>query len=132
MNEENILLDYEFPKDLEFEPAPSDVETTVKIRAVDLKHKDEGRMSVILELPEYPNADDIFHTVWLPREDNDPKQNKRTMIALRRFYQAFSIDYSQPIDVKQDLVGAEAWAILTTEEWEGVTRNKIKAFTLPR
>ena len=129
MTEENSLLNYEFPEDLDFEPAPADVEAEVRIRAVDMKHKDEGRMSVVLELPEYPDADDVFHTVWLPRDEADPKQNKRTLIALRRFYRAFGIDYTQPVDVKQDMIGAKAWAILTTEEWEGVTRNKIKAFS---
>lgn len=125
---ENTLLDYQIPDDLEFEPAPADVETRVRIRAVDTKHQDEGRISVVLELPEFPDADDIFHTVWLPKEEADAKQNKRTLIALKHFYEAFKIDYTQPVDVKQDLIGAEAWAILTTEEWEGIKRNKIKAF----
>jgi len=128
MTEENSLLNYDVGDSIDFEPVPADTEAKVRIRSADRKHAEEGRIQIILELLEFPNADDVFYTLWVPRKDDDEKQRRRTSIGLRKFYRAFGIDYSQPVNINQDVIGATAWAILTTEEWEGVPRNKIKTF----
>ena len=132
MTDENTLLDYDLGEDLDFEPAPADTETQVKIERCSIKESKAGNnLQVILSIPDFPDADDVFYTVWLPQPEDEPKDAKRKKIALRKFYEAFDINYSGPVDYKEDLAGATSWAILSQDEYQGVVRNQIKSFVKP-
>ena len=129
MSEENNLLNYDLSGiDDNFEPAPADEEARVRIRGV-LPPKDRGPINLILELPDFPDAPDFFYPIWPARADDSLKDQKAALIKVRKTANAFGIDTSLPFNWKDDGVGQEAYAILTIDEWEGVPRNKIKAFS---
>ena len=132
--EEQTLLDYDLTgDDLEFVPAPADTETRVRIARTAIKTSSVGNnLQVIMELPDFPDSEDIFYTVWLPQPNDTPTELKRKKLDLRKFYQAFSIDFSGPVDYKTDLPGATGWAIVGQEEYNGILRNKIKSFVIPK
>lgn len=68
-----------------------------------------------LELPDHLDALSLTHVIGLsdPQIDS-PKDMNMKRLRLREFYEAFGVDYTQPVDL-DGLAGMEGWGILSTE-----------------
>lgn len=67
------------------------------------------------ELPDYEDAKDLTHVIGLadPQIDSAKESNTKRL-RLREFYEAFGVDYSQPVNIEA-LTDLEGWAILALE-----------------
>lgn len=129
----NTLLDFDLGDDLAFEPAPAEEEVQFHIEKAFKKESKAGEnLSVVMALVDYPEADVIYYTVWLPQPSDEPRDVKRKLIGLKTFYEAFGIDHSGPVDMEADLKGALGWGIVGQEEYQGVVRNTVKKLVAPK
>lgn len=128
------VLDFNLDDVPELEVLPDNTEAKLRVAGASL---DEGtskngraykRISVRYDVVGEPNAKTVFHAVWLPTEDSEEKQRIATLNQYRDFLQAHDLPTSGPIDVDTDLPGAEAWAILGVDDYEGEEVNRIKKF----
>ena len=69
-----------------------------------------------LESTEVPNSDDIFHIMMLPHPDAGEKVNIRRLNDIRAACDALGVAYSAQGVRINDFIGAEGWAVVTTEE----------------
>lgn len=126
------LLDYnldEIPK----LGSKAEDEYKVRIESSEVKSgssngKDWVRLGLRLSITEHADANDFFHTVWLPTPDSDEKSRVNTLNRYRDFLEAFGVDPSNPPSEAEDLIGSEAWAILGEKDYEGSPQNYVKRF----
>ena len=107
-------------------------EVTVRIaRCLEKKDKN-GRdyLSLILEVTDDPEAEDIFHMVYVPHPDESSKQARRTLKNLGDMIRAFGMP--EEFDTA-DLIGEEAQAVigLRSDEQYG-DQNVIRTFVVPK
>ena len=117
------------------EPTVIDTEEEVKIsiREVkqDLNKNEEPYMLVTFEAPDYPTAKTFTKYFGLPYEGMDAKKKNNAALSLRRFFQAFEIDYSAGGVDLDNLAGSEGWALLGVDEQKESDfgpQNYIKRF----
>lgn len=127
------VLDYNLDDVPELEVLPDNTEAKLRIAGAKLNEGEKnGRewknMSVRYEVVDEPEAKTIFHTVWLPSPDDDERSRIQTLDRYRKFLEAHDLPTSGPIDVDTDLPGAESWAILGIDDYEGEEVNRIKKF----
>ncbi len=98
---------------------------------------DKNDLSYIMprvEVVGQPYAKDFTHFLHLPDAENmGDKQLNRVRWALKTFFEAFGVDTSQPLSLKDDLVGLEGYAILGlgTDDQYG-EQNFIKTLVTPK
>jgi len=130
MSEEGTFLNMDLDEDLDLEVIPADTEVELLVKDANPHESQAGNKSIclIIDTPEFPNADDIRVYLSIPSEDDDEKSSKKKRKRWKLFYQAFSIDYSQGVDLA-DIKGALGSGIVGEDEGEdGVIRNTIKKF----
>ena len=115
-------------------PEPVAVEEgEYKIRIIDcpdVKEDKNGNPYIMprFEVCDAPLAKDFSKYFGLPTSEMDPKQLNNTLLKLKRFGDAFGLDFSRPLQF-DELSGLEAWAILGVEESEEYGQsNYIKKF----
>ena len=65
----------------------------------------------------------------LPHEGMSPKQLNNAKLAINSFSQAFDVDFSGELDIKNDIVGKVGWAILSvTKDQDGNPVNSIRRY----
>jgi hypothetical protein len=109
-----------------------DSEYEVKITSMQLKKSEKGNeyFSVSLEIIDEPAAAPVFYLLMLPNGE-DERMDNRWKLNLRRFFQAFDVDYNNlEVDTENRVIGVKGhigWVFLRTEEdQEYGLRNIVK------
>lgn len=109
-------------------------EEEVKLRVVDantdVNKSGNPYLLVKFEATEYANVKDFTKYFGLPHNEMTPKQKNNALLSLRKFFQAFEIEYSKGVDVG-NITGSEGFAILGVDQNEGSEfgpQNFIKRF----
>ena len=103
-----------------------------EIRITDVKQDDDKNGKPYL-LPRFELADgsktkDFTKFLRLPFPEMEPKQLNNCRVQLKKFFQAFQIDYHGDIDL-EGMIGLTAYAILGVEEDEQYGENNyVKSF----
>lgn len=101
------------------EALPAGTEAEVRILDADLRtaknNPNTKFISLRLEVPSNPKANDFYHTLFLVGPTDDAKKANNKKLALLNFSKAFGADLSRGMSPK-DLVGYTAWAILDEED----------------
>jgi hypothetical protein len=80
------------------------------------------------DVPAEPQAQDIYHTLMLPKGD-DAKKDNSAKHRIKLFLKAFGLPTDNAEMDLDTFVGAEGFALLQEEEVDGGgTRNTIKKF----
>ena len=68
----------------------------------------------IMDVPSDPLVNEFNDFFWdlADRHKLDAKQAARSLTKFKNFAAAFDLDYSQPFDWENDLIGLEGWVIL--------------------
>ena len=83
-----------------------------------------------LEIIDEPLSREFTKYLPLPHNSMTEKELNKTKLGLKRFFDAFDIDSSAPVDV-EELAGKEGWAILGVESSEEYgDQNYIKRFVV--
>jgi len=86
----------------------------------------------VCECPEAEYAKPITHFLRLTHEDMSKKERNGALWALKEFFTAFDIDFTQRIDY-EEAIGKKADALLSIQPDEGYgEQNRIQRFILPR
>ncbi len=89
----------------------------------------KARLQIICEAVGEPTADDIFHTVWWPNEEDTAKQRNRKMQDIADFMIHLGLDTDVTEINLEEWVGLKFTAILDVKEYEGRKSNVIKKIT---
>jgi len=129
------LLDYNLDDVPELETVPAG-EYLVRITKAEVKEynteKGSGSyLAVSMQIVGEDAAKPVFENIFLPGKDDDKQRRDAKLRKLRKFYEAFAIDYSQGVD-PVDLRGQEGYVYLKVtpatsdfEEKNEVTRYII-------
>lgn len=80
------------------------------------------------EIPDIMESKGITHVMMLPQQSDDPKQQNRRKLQIKRACEAFGVDYEGGFNLS-DFNQQEAEAYLTVEESEEYGRqNNIRRF----
>lgn len=97
--------------------------------ALDLDQGKKARINVRCEVVGEPTADDVYHTLFYPNEEDSEKQRNRKLNSIADFMEALGLDPDvSEIDL-EDWTGQKFTAILDVEEYDGQERNRIKKVT---
>jgi hypothetical protein len=129
------LLDYHLDDVPELETVPAG-EYLVRITKGEVKEynteKGSGSyLAVAMQIVGEEDAKPVFENIFLPGKDDDKQRRNGKLRKLRKFYEAFAVDYSQGVD-PADLQGKEGYVYLKVtpatgdfEEKNEVTRYII-------
>jgi len=116
-----------------FEPTvhPAGEEAVLRIVSF-LKSQDKNGndyMMPFFEIIDDAYAKEFGDYMPLPNAGMSPKEVNKSKLRILSFSKAFDIDFSQPLDIKNDIVGKTGWAILGVKtDQEGEPINSIKKF----
>lgn len=104
-------------------------EYTVRVERVELKASSKNPAcrfaNFLLIIEDDPEAEPIFHALFLPGTDADARTNLNRMRQAKTFYDAFGLDYEADAE---SFIGLTAKAILKQEEYNGQMQNSVKSF----
>jgi len=138
MSEAPSMLDLNMNDVYETEMLPDGEEQELRVAKAEMKEKKkvpgEFQLVVILEDPSNDKIDDIWLYMGVPTVDerqNSPKTANRKMQRIQQFYDAFDIDYSQPV-MMADLQGQTGWAVVGIQAAQDSfpEKNYVKSFTV--
>ena len=91
---------------------------------------DSGRQGwgIAFGIVDRPDAAGVFHNLTKPNAD-DPKT---TYIALLERVKAFAAAFNLSSNDSTEWVGAQGWAKLTAEQYQGKDKNSIESFSAPK
>lgn len=116
-----------------FEPTvhPDGEEAELRIVSF-MKNNDKNGNAFVM--PFYEIVEDAYSKEFgdylpLPSEAMSPKEKNAATLKLSGFSEAFGIDFSSQLDVKNDIVGKTGWAILGVgKDQDGNPTNKIRKY----
>ncbi len=86
-------------------------------------------MMPFFEIPEDPYSKEFGDYMPIPSDEMSPKEKNAATLKIAGFADAFDVDFSVEIDIKQDIVGKTGWAILGVgKDQDGLPTNKIRKF----
>lgn len=100
-------------------------EYEVQVFSADIKTNDKGSkwLSVGLNILNTgdPNVKDVYHSVFFPREDDDPKRVQGSLRRIKQFCEAFGLRTDRSIrefeaNVKEEIIGQSAYALLVVKD----------------
>lgn len=96
------------------------------------KNKNEGDYIMpFFEVLDDPYCKEFGDYIALPSDTMSPKELNKTKLRMKELAAAFDIDFGGTIDIKNDIVGKEGYAILGIgKDQEGLPVNKIKKYIL--
>jgi hypothetical protein len=102
-----------------YPPTVAEAGSEKKLRIVSfMKDKDKNQKDYIMpfyEIIDDPYSKEFGDYMALPSSEMSPKELNNAKLRLKAFSEAFGIDLtSGTLDVKNDIVGKEGWAILGT------------------
>ena len=81
------------------------------------------------EVPEDQFSKEFGDYLPLPHAEMSPKEKNAALLKLQGFSEAFEIDLSGQLDIKNDIVGQTGWAILGVgKDQDGNPTNKIRKY----
>jgi hypothetical protein len=99
-----------------FEPTVMEKGTEAHLRITScIEGTDKNNVKYIMpffEVIDEPYCKEFGDYFPLPHDGMSAKDLNKAKLKLANFFKAFDIDATQPIDLKEDLVGNEGWAIL--------------------
>ena len=118
-----------------FEPTVMKDGEEAQLRIVSfLKGKNKNEDDYIMpffEVIDDPYCKEFGDYIALPSADMSPKELNKTKLRMKELSAAFDIDFSGTIDIKNDIVGKEGYAILGVgKDQDGLPVNKIKKYIL--
>jgi hypothetical protein len=108
----------------------TEVKLRVKKAEAGLSSKGASQLVIVLEDPSDELVDDIYQYVTMPTDDlraSDPKKYAKVVKYLKDFLACFSVDFAQGFNT-EDLIGAEGFVIVSQEEYEGRSNNRVKSY----
>lgn len=116
-----------------FEPtvAPDGEEAELRIISF-MKDTDKNGNAYIMpffDIPEDPYSKEFGSYMPLPNDSMSPKEKNNATLGLLGFSEAFDLDLSGQLDIKNDIVGSTGWAILGVgKDQDGNPTNKIRKY----
>ena len=117
------------------EPTVIETEEEVKLQVKDVKQdinkNEEPYMLITFEAVDFPTAKTFTKYYALPFEGMDSKKKNNASLSLRKFFQAFEVDYTSGQVDLDNLQGCEGWALLGVDKQEDSDfgpQNYIKRF----
>lgn len=99
-----------------YEPTVADAGTEAKLRIVSfLKDRDKNDQDYIMpffEVIDDPYCKEFGDYMPLPSTSMSPKELNKAKLRLKDFSEAFGINLATTLDIQNDVVGKEGWAIL--------------------
>lgn len=116
-------------KDREAIEPVSEGEYELEIRAAsvqDLGTK-KARISIACEVQgdDAVSADDVWHTLWYPNDEDTAKQGNRKKNAIADFIQAIGLEAEVARIDLSEWIGLKFWAVLKMDVYEGTEKNII-------
>ena len=104
-------------------------EYELQIKAADPQvSENTGRHAIRLRLEnlDEPDAEAIFHSIWLPKDEDDDSKRKKMLQGMKRQVEALGLDLANY--TLEDFVGITVRAHVIQTEFDGQYRNEIKKF----
>lgn len=102
---------------------------SMNFRASDDEEKPSPRYNFGLEPVSNPDAEMIWHSVWLPHSTKDARANKRSNRELKAFCIAFGLGWPVALPFEEDTMkGLTVFAQVGSETYEGEQKNKINSW----
>ena len=116
-----------------YEPKTVEAGTEARLRIVSfMKTKDKNGKDFIMpffEIIDEPYTKEFGDYLPLPSGDMSPKEVNKAKLRLIAFSQAFDVNLAGTLDIKNDVVGKEGWAILGVgKDQDGQPTNKINKY----
>lgn len=90
-------------------------------------------VNLMLDIPDEPLSKTVYHTLWMPKATDSPKERANTLGHIVTFLRTFGFDPAEDISNLEVLEGATGWAILVEkDEGEYGIKNKVKKFIPPK
>ena len=126
-NETTLDLDVNDAEELVILP---DAEYELEILLGEVKTSLAGNqyVNIRFSVPEEMAADDIYHMMMLPKNEDTPKEANKSKLKIRHFCQAFDIDYTEGRIDFEAAVGSRATAILGSKTDDYGTKNLVRKF----
>lgn len=81
------------------------------------------------EDPDDPYLKEFGDFMSLPHDGMSPKDANKAKLRLKGFAEAFDVDFSGALDIKNDLVGKTGWAILGVgKDQDGQPVNRVNKY----
>lgn len=107
----------------------SEVELRIVSCLVDTDKNGNRYMMPFFDVPDEPLFKEFGEYIPFPHDNMSPKEVISAKSKIKNFGESFDIDFSSPIDIKNDLVGQTGNAILGLgKDREGLPVNRIKKF----
>lgn len=96
-------------------------------------HKPEkNNITVLLEIDSDEDYGTVFHTISLPKKDDDEDKRKAKGLFAKRFLVQFDLDTGEDGFNLEAFSGQRASCNITQSVYEGTTRNQIRLDNLPQ
>jgi len=107
--------------------------TEAKLRIVSfLKDKNKNNEDYIMpfyEVLDDPYCKEFGDYMALPNDSMSPKEQNRSKLRIKTFKDTFDISFSGTLDIKNDIIGKEGWAILGVgKDQDGNEINRIRRY----
>lgn len=116
-----------------FDPVVLDKGTEARLRIVSMiSGKNQNGNPYIMpffDCPDEAYFKEFGEYIELPNESQSPKARNNAKLKLKAFKDCFDIDFSQTLDVKNDVVGKEGDVILGIgKDKDGAPSNKVDKY----
>jgi len=116
-----------------FEPTvhPDGEEAELRIVSF-MKNTDKNGNAFVMpffEIADDPYSKEFGDYLPLPHGGMSPKEKNEATLKLAAFAEAFDVNFSQQLDIKNDIVGKSGWSILGVgKDKDGNPTNKIRKY----
>lgn len=115
--------------DPEVLPAGEEVELVITSMLFDTNKNGDRYMMPFFDVVDQPTVKDITDYIELPHERMAPKDLNNAKLKIVSLGQAFSIDFSGQLDIKNDVVSQKGFAILGVgKDRDGNPCNTIRKY----
>ena len=109
-------------------------EYLIRVSSAEIVQSKAGNpmVKMLCEMPDEPDASDIFHFIMLPTKSMDPQQKTRRKLELKRALHAFNVPYGASGFAPSALIGQEcAMYVSVEQDNNGIDRNRLNAPPIP-
>lgn len=111
---------------------PSEYQLQVISAESKVSIKGNPMIAVMFDILGSDNAQSVFHTLMLPKPEDDEKAANSKKRRIKAFFEAFDVHLDGSVEL-DDLTGSTGWAILKEEDDEEFgARNTISRFVTPQ
>ena len=112
-------------------PDGEEVQLVITSMLIDQDKNGNRYIMPFFDVEGQPKVKDISKYMPIPRQDMAPKELNNAKLDITTFGEAFGIDFSGQLDIKNDVIGQKGWAILGRgkDKRDGSSINTVKKFT---